>query len=133
MKNLLLFRIPSICICFTLIVLANTVLDFLYGNEVSLFLPVLFFWLTACQVIDQLFCYVNFKKWSHLCITESAVLYVLSLLVFRLLFKTGSSVSSFVSFTVIFLVADIAIFWYFRKRQQIQAAEINKLLEEKQP
>lgn len=133
MKNLLLIRIPSICICFTLIVLANAVLNLLHGNEVSPFLPVLFLWLAACQVIDQLLCYVNFKKWSHYCITESIILYMLSLLVFRLFFRIGSSVSSFVSFTVIFLAADIAVFWYFRKRQQIQAEEINRLLEEKQP
>lgn len=35
MKNLLWNRIPSTCICFTLIVLANWGLDLLWGNEVS--------------------------------------------------------------------------------------------------
>ena len=51
MKNLLWNRIPSICICFTLIVLANWGLDLLWGNEVSPFLLVLFVWLAACQII----------------------------------------------------------------------------------
>lgn len=129
MKKLLFVRIPSICICFTLITLGNVILDLLCGRNVSLFLPVLFVWLAACQLIDQLFGYVDFKKWSHYCITESVVLYLLSLLVFRLFFWDGFSVSALISFTIIFLITDVCVFWYFYRRQQIQAEEINSLID----
>lgn len=129
MKKLLFVRIPSICICFTLITLGNVILDLLCGRNVSLFLPVLFVWLAACQLIDQLFGYVDFKKWSHYCITESVVLYLLSLLVFRLFFWDGFSFSALISFTIIFLITDVCVFWYFYRRQQIQAEEINSLID----
>lgn len=129
MKKLLFVRIPSICICFTLITLGNVILDLLCGRNVSLFLPVLFVWLAACQLIDQLFGYIDFKKWSHYCITESVVLYLLSLLVFRLFFWDGFSVSALISFTIIFLITDVCVFWYFYRRQQIQAEEINSLID----
>ena len=43
-------------------------------------------------------------------------------------FWKGMDVSIFVSFTVIFLFTDGFIFWYFRKRQEIQAEEINELI-----
>lgn len=136
MKNLLWNRIPSICICFTLIVLANWGLDLLWGYEVSPFLLVLFVWLVACQFIDTLISRIEFRKWSHHCIAESVVLYLLSLFVSRMFFWKGMDVSIFVSFTVIFLITDGFIFWYFRKRQEIQAEEINELIrvrEEKGP
>lgn len=129
MRKLLFVRIPSICICFTLITLGNVILDLLCGRNVSLFLPVLFVWLAACQLIDQLFGYVDFKKWSHYCITESVVLYLLSLLVFRLFFWDGFSFSALISFTIIFLITDVCVFWYFYRRQQIQAEEINSLID----
>lgn len=136
MKNLLWNRIPSICICFTLIVLANWGLDLLWGYEVSPFLLVLFVWLVACQFIDTLISRIEFRKWSHHCIAESVVLYLLSLFISRMFFWKGMDVSIFVSFTVIFLITDGFIFWYFRKRQEIQAEEINELIrvrEEKGP
>lgn len=128
MKNLLWNRIPSTCICFTLIVLANWGLDLLWGNEVSPFLPVLFVWLVACQFIDTLISRIKFRKWSHNCIAESVVLYLLSLLISRIFFWKGMDVSVFASFTVIFLFTDGFIFWYFRKRQEMQAEEINELI-----
>lgn len=132
MKNLLLIRIPSICICFTLITLTDTVLGLLSGKNVSLYLPILLLWLAACQLIDHLFGNIPFKKWSHYCIAESITLYLLSLFVFGLFFQNGFSASFLLSFTLIFLVADVCIFWYFYKRQEIQAEEINELLHREQ-
>lgn len=128
MKNLLLNRIPSTCICFTLIVLANWGLNLLLGGEVSPFLPVLLVWLAVCQLIDELISRIEFRKWSHYFIVESAVLYLLSLFISRMFFWKGMDVSVFISFTVIFLFTDGFIFWYFRKRQEIQAKEINELI-----
>ena len=128
MKNLLWNWIPSTCICFTLIVLANWGLDLLWGNEVSPFLLVLFVWLVACQLIDTLIGRIEFRKRSHYCIAESVVLYLLSLFISRMFFWKGMDVSIFVAFTVIFLFTDGFIFWYFRKRQEIQAEEINELI-----
>lgn len=131
MKNLLFNSIPSICICFTLIVIGNWGLNLLRGDDVSLFLPVLFVWLTVCQLIDLIISKIEFRKWSHYCITESAVLYLLSLFVFRLLIWDGINILILISFTVIFLVTDGFVFWYFRKRQEMQAKEINQLIQER--
>lgn len=131
MKNLLFNCIPSICICFTLIVIGNWGLNLLWGDDVSLFLPVLFVWLTVCQLIDLIISKIEFRKWSHYCITESAVLYLLSLFVFRLLIWDGINIPILISFTVIFLVTDGFVFWYFRKRQEMQAKEINQLIQER--
>lgn len=131
MKNLLFNCIPSICICFTLIVIGNWGLNLLWGDDVSLFLPVLFLWLTVCQLIDLIISKIEFRKWSHYCITESAVLYLLSLFVFRLLIWDGINIPILISFTVIFLVTDGFVFWYFRKRQEMQAKEINQLIQER--
>ena len=128
MKNLLFTRIPSICICFTLIVIGDWGLNLLWGDGVSLFLPVLFVWLAACQFIDLIISKVEFRKWSHYCITESAVLYLLSLFVYRLFIWDSMDILTLVSFTVIFLVTDGFVFWYFHRRQEIQAEEINQLI-----
>lgn len=131
MKNLLFNCIPSICICFTLIVMGNWGLNLLWGDNVSLFLPVLFVWLAACQLIDLIISKIEFRKWSHYCIAESAVLYLLSLFVFRLLIWDGMDIPILISFTVIFLVTDGFVFLYFRKRQEMQAKEINQLIQER--
>lgn len=131
MKNLLFNCIPSICICFTLIVIGNWGLNLFCGDDVSLFLPVLFLWLTVCQLIDLIISKIEFRKWSHYCITESAVLYLLSLFVFRLLIWDGINIPILISFTVIFLITDGFVFWYFRKRQEMQAKEINQLIQER--
>lgn len=131
MKNLLFNCIPSICICFTLIVIGNWGLNLLWGDDVSLFLPVLFVWLAVCQLIDLIISKIEFRKWSHYCITESAVLYLLSLFVFRLFIWDGINIPILISFTVIFLVTDGFVFWYFRKRQEMQAKEINQLIQER--
>ncbi len=131
MKNLLFNCIPSICICFTLIVIGNWGLNLLWGDNVSLFLPVLFVWLAVCQLIDVIISKIEFRKWSHYCIAESAVLYLLSLFVFRLLIWDGMDIPILISFTVIFLVTDGFVFLYFRKRQEMQAKEINQLIQER--
>ena len=101
---------------------------FMDSADGKTFLLVLFVWLTACQLIDTLISRIEFRKWSHHCIAESVVLYLLSLFISRTFFWKGMDVSIFLSFTVIFLFTDGFIFWYFRKRQEIQAEEINELI-----
>ena len=128
MKNILFTRIQSTCICFTLIVLGNWGFNLLCANETSFFCLIVFVWLIVCQFIDFLISKIEFRKWSHYCIAESAVFYLLSLLFFRLFVWDGMDASIWITFTVIFLVTDGFIFWYFRKRQEIQAQEINELI-----
>ncbi len=129
MKDFLFTRIPSLCICFTLITLTSALIDMLRGAPSGAALPILFLWLAACQLVDILLGKINFKKWMHYCLAESALLYLLSLLFFRLLYWDSFSLQRLLSFTAIFLVTDIFIFWYFHKRRQLQAAEINALLD----
>lgn len=131
MKNLLFVRIPSFCICFTLIILADVVIGLAYGDNISPFALILAVWLLFCQLFDVLISRINFKKWSHYCVTETISLYLVSLLFYRIYFGRNFSGLQFVLFTVIFLITDSFIFWYFHRRQQIQADEINALIEQK--
>lgn len=129
MKNLISIHIPSTCICFTLIVIGSMIFNLLQGGDSSLSFLILFAWLIACQLIDLLISKIEFRKWSHYCITESAILYLSSLFFFRLFVWKSMDISILVPFTVIFLITDGFIFWYFHKRQEIQAAEINELIQ----
>lgn len=131
MKNLISTRIPSTCICFTLIVIGSMVFNLLQGDDSLLPFLILFAWLIVCQLIDLLISKIEFRKWSHYCITESVILYLLSLFFFRLFVWKSMDISIWVSFTVIFLITDGFIFWYFHKRQEIQATEINELIQAK--
>lgn len=89
---------------------------------------VLLGWLIACQVVDWLMDKIEFRKWSHYCVTESVILYLLSLAVFGIFLWDSWNLSRLAAFTVIFLITDGFIFWYFHKRQEIQAREINELI-----
>lgn len=131
MKNLLFVRIPSFCICFTLIILTNVIIGLVYGDNISPFSLILAVWLLFCQLFDVLISRINFKKWSHYCVTETISLYLISLLFYRIYFGRSFSALQFVLFTAIFLITDSFIFWYFHRRQQIQADEINALIEQK--
>ena len=53
---------------------------------------------------------------------------MLSLFVYRLFIWDSMDIFTLVSFTVIFLVTDGFVFWYFHRRQEIQAKEINQLI-----
>lgn len=128
MKNLILTRIPSICICFTLIILADVITELIFGNHASPYVLILFLWLVLCQVIDCLISKIDFQSWIHYCLTESLVLYLSSLAVYGALIWHGISLRQFLLFSVIFLIVDIFIFSYFRKRQKLQADEINALI-----
>lgn len=129
MKNLFSVRIPSICICFTLITLANALLNLFYGNtSLSLFSLELFGWIVICQVIDWLLGHIDFKSWLAYCLTESTILYLGTLAVSLLFHWFAPNIRNFISFTLIFLVVDSFIFWYFKRRQELLAKEINGML-----
>lgn len=128
MKNILFVRIPSTCICFTVIVLGNIGLNLLWGDNSFSFLLVLFLWLIVCQLIDVLISKIEFRKWSHYFVVESMILYLLSLFFFHVFIWDDKNIARFLSFTAIFLITDVFVFWYFRKRQEIQAEEINQLI-----
>lgn len=68
MNKLLSVRIPSICICFTLITIANSALQVLYSRGLDGYTAsvlYLFLWLILCQLIDAAVCRIEFRKWSH--------------------------------------------------------------------
>ena len=128
MKRLFWNRIPSVCICFTLIVLCSVVVNMAYGVQTSGFPVVMFGWILICQVIDWLISFINFKSWWRYWLTGSMILYMAS-------FAGGAVLRWFVlepagilTFTAIFLVVDALIFWYFHYRQKLVAEEINAYL-----
>lgn len=128
MKNLLFTRIPSTCICFTLTTLFTVLINLLYDSSVSNFPLILFCWIIVCQIIDWLLSFINFKSWFRYCITESVLLYTGSLTIALLLDWMHLNIDSFISFTLIFIIVDAFIFWYFRHRQKMLAEEINSML-----
>lgn len=128
MKNLFFIRIPSTCICFTLIILVTLLNNLLYGADVSLFPLTLLGWIIICQTIDWLFSFINFKNYLQYCVTESIVLYISSLIIAYLFRWISFTIRNLISFTIIFLIVDILIFWYFKHRQKLLAEEINAML-----
>lgn len=131
MKNLLLNRIPSICICFTIVILAGILCNWIFGEAQSVYPLFLFGWLTICQGIDWLISRIDFRNWMAYCLTESIVLYIVSFAAGLGLKWMNFTWDSVIAFTVIFLVVDGFIFWYFRRRQEILAEEINELIKKR--
>ena len=65
MKQFFFARIPSICICFTGIMLSSLAVNLLSGWPVSPFPFQVLGWIVACQGIDWLLSFLNFKSWLH--------------------------------------------------------------------
>lgn len=128
MKNLFFIRIPSTCICFTLIILVTLLNNLLYDADVPLFPLTLLGWIIICQIIDWLFSFINFKNYLQYCVTESIVLYISSLAIAYLFKWISFTLRNLISFTIIFLIVDILIFWYFKHHQKLLAEEINAML-----
>lgn len=132
MKQFLFARIPSICICFTVIMLSSLAVNLLSGWPVSPFPFQVLGWIVACQGIDWLLSFLNFKSWLHYCVVEAAILYAVSLPV-ALLFRWAScTFPSIAAYSLIFLAVYFFLTWYFRRRQQLLAQELNQLLQEQQ-
>ena len=131
MNKLLSVRIPSICICFTLITIANSALQVLYSRGLDGYTAsvlYLFLWLILCQLIDAAVCRIEFRKWSHYCLTESLLLYLSTLVFCRVFYWDSLTIRQLATYTAVFLLVDISIITYFRKRQAMRAEEINELL-----
>lgn len=128
MKHLFWNRIPSVCLCFTLIILCSVVVNMAYGVQTSGFPVVMFGWILICQVIDWLISFINFKRWWRYWLTESMILYMASFAVGAVLRWFVLEPVGILTFTVIFLVVDALIFWYFHYRQKLVAEEINAYL-----
>lgn len=129
MKHLFWNRIPSVCICFTLIILSSVLVNVVYGVETSVFPIVVFGWIVICQAIDWLISFLNFKSWWTYCLTESLILYTASFAVGTSLHWFALEPAGILTFTAIFMVVDALLFWYFRYRQKLMVDEINMYLQ----
>lgn len=132
MKQFLLVRIPSVCICFTAIILCSFGMNLLSGHSVSTFPFQAFGWIWACQVIDWLLCHLNFKSWLQYYLVETSILYVTTLAAVHVFHWIAITVPSIVSFSILFLAVDSFVFWYFYRRQRLLAQELNQLLQAQQ-
>ena len=57
MKDIISIRIPSICICFTLVTVANSALNLLHSGGTDMYavsILLIFVWLVLCQLIDAI-------------------------------------------------------------------------------
>ena len=132
MKQFLFVRIPSICICFTGIMISSLVINLLSGWPVSPFPFQVLGWIVVCQVIDWLLCHLDFKSWLQYYLVESSILYVATLAVALVFHWTAATVPSIVLFSILFLAVDSFVFWYFYRRQRLLAQELNQLLQAQQ-
>ena len=132
MKQFLFVRIPSICICFTALMLCSVGVNLLSGWSVSPFPFQVLGWIVACQIIDWLLCHLEFKSWLQYYLVESSILYVSTLAVALLFRWTAATVQSIVVFSILFLAVDSFVFWYFYRRQRLLAQELNQLLQAQQ-
>ena len=69
MKDIISIRIPSICICFTLVTVANSALNLLHSGGTDMYaisILLIFVWLVLCQLIDAAICRIDFKKMDPL-------------------------------------------------------------------
>ena len=134
MKDIISIRIPSICICFTLVTVANSALNLLHSGGTDMYavsILLIFVWLVLCQLIDAAICRIDFKKWIHYCITESLILYLATLVFCRVFYWHSFTVRQLIMYTVVFAFFYILIFCYLRKSQEMRADEINRLLNKK--
>ena len=132
MKQFFFARIPSICICFTGIMLSSLAVNLLSGWPVSPFPFQVLGWIVACQGIDWLLSFLNFKSWLHYCVVEAAILYAVSLPVALLFHWASCTLPSILAYSLIFLAVYLFLTWYFRRRQQLLAQELNQLLQAQQ-
>ena len=65
MKDIISIRIPSICICFTLVTVANSALNLLHSGGTDMYavsILLIFVWLVLCQLIDAAICRIGRMK-----------------------------------------------------------------------
>ena len=113
MKDIISIRIPSICICFTLVTVANSALNLLHSGGTDMYaisILLIFVWLVLCQLIDAAICRIDFKKWIHYCITESLILYLATLVFCRVFYWHSFTVRQLIMYTVVFAFVDISSF-----------------------
>lgn len=132
MKQFFFARIPSICICFTGIMLSSLAVNLLSGWPVSPFPFQVLGWIVVCQGIDWLLSFLDFKSWLHYCVVEGTILYAVSLPVALLFHWSSCTLPSILAYSLIFLAVYLFLTWYFRRRQQLLAQELNQLLQEQQ-
>ena len=132
MKQFFFARIPSICICFTGIMLSSLAVNLLSGWPVSPFPFQVLGWIVVCQGIDWLLSFLDFKSWLHYCVVEGAILYAVSLPGALLFHWASCALPSILAYSLIFLAVYFFLTWYFRRRQQLLAQELNQLLQEQQ-
>lgn len=132
LKQFFFARMPSICICFTGILMGSLVANLLSGWPVSPFPFQVLGWIVVCQGIDWLLSYLDFKSWLHYCLVEASTFYALSLPVALVFHWTTGTVQGIVVYSLIFLAVYFLLVWYFRRRQQLLAQELNQLLQKRQ-
>ena len=127
MKRQFFARLPSACICFTVITLAVSLI-----NPQSRSLPVfciqLFCVILGCQAADWLLSFVRFKSRLRYCLAEAALLYADTLAAALLLGWSSPEPLSIAVFTLVFSAAYASVFWYLQYRQKLLADEINRML-----
>lgn len=132
MKQFFFARIPSICICFTGIMLSSLAVNLLSGWPVSPFPFQVLGWIVACQGIDKLLSLLEFKNPLHYSLVEGTIFYTVSLPVALIFHWISCTIPSIAAYTVVFLAVYLLLAWYFRRRQQLLAQELNQLLQAQQ-
>lgn len=123
--------LPAICIAFTFIILYASVNNILNGYDKEgfcIFILQVIGYLIIAMLIDFLVSLINFKKFIHHFIVETALLYPITLgfIIIGKWFQINFL--SFIWYSFIYLIAMILIHYYFYYIAKRQATEINNIL-----
>lgn len=125
----------SVCIGFTLSVIASDIINILSGNDLSgygLWLLQLLGYLIITQFVDSVLSKIDFKTSSLYYISDFAILYVTFMIIAYCFNWFGFRVGNIILITIIFACIYVYMCYYFYRLRSQEAEKINEILARKQ-
>lgn len=122
---------PAISIAFTFIVCYGAVSNYIQGNDKDgfvYFIIEIMGYLIISIVIDYLVSLINFKKFLYHFITETILLYPLTIIFAIWGYWVETTLFNLIWYSMLYVLIMIVIHYYFYFLTKKQADEINKLL-----
>lgn len=125
--------LPAISMAFTIIILLAGIINWIVDKNLSNFVAFIFevfVYLIITCIMDELIGRIDFKSYIGHFISESLLIYPVTM-IFGIRFRWfGLSVTNLLFCSFIYLCVMIGIHLYFYILEKINVAEINSLLEE---
>jgi len=125
--------IPSISMCFTVIILLTGIINLVTEGSKNLFIGFAFevagYLILTC-ILDELIGRINFKTYLGHFFAEAALMYPVNLF-FAVKFKwVGINTGSIILCSIVYFFIMAGIHFYFYYMEKSSAEEINRLLED---